>query len=163
MLDEVQGAVEGPAQPRSRLLRLLAYYRTGVRFLLGTVPWSIRVEVDGALVARRAVLVTVANVQAYGDFLRLTPDASPTDGLLDVFIIPRASRRQLWSRLLKLLLHLPTRREEALLRRGRHVSVSMRGRPKAEIRVMPGVLPLLVPARREQPHPTESPPAQHVA
>jgi diacylglycerol kinase (ATP) len=160
LLDEIQGAVEhNRAQPKPRLLRLLAYYRAGGRFLLGGVPWSIRVEVDGALVARRAALVTVANVRAYGEFLTLTPEASPTDGLLDVFVIPRTTKLALWGRLLKLLLRLPPRRDEVVLVRGRRVSISMPGQPKQDLRVMPGVLPVLVPPRhRERPAPRAAAP-----
>ncbi len=130
MLDEIQDEVEhGRGQPRSRVLRLLAYYRMGLRFLGRALPSSIRVEVDGALVARRAALVTIANVQAYGAFLTLTPDASPTDGLLDVFVIPRTTKLRVWGRLLKVLLHVPPRGDEVLIRRGRRVSVGMPGRP----------------------------------
>jgi diacylglycerol kinase (ATP) len=144
-LDDIQNEVEqGRGQPKTRILRWLAYYRMGVRFLGRALPSSIRVEVDGAVVARRAVLVTVANVRAYGEFLPLTPDASPMDGLLDVFVIPRTSRLGFWTRLLKLLLHIRPRGEEVIIRRGRRVSVGRsRGRME-EIRVMPAVLPVLV-------------------
>jgi diacylglycerol kinase (ATP) len=149
MLDDIQGAVEhARTQPRSRMLRLFAYYRTGGRFLLRGVPWSIRVEVDGALVARRAALVTVANVRAYGEFLTLTPDASPTDGLLDVFVIPRTTTLGLWARLLKLFLRVAPRPDEVRLVRGRRVSITVAGKPKEDLQVIPGVLPVLVPARR---------------
>ncbi|HET8579187.1 MAG TPA: diacylglycerol kinase family protein [Methylomirabilota bacterium] len=146
MLNDIQAAVEeNGGQPKSKPLRLLSYFGTAGRFLLRARLWSFRVEVDGALVARSAVLVTVANVRAYGAVLPLTPDASPVDGLLDVFVIPRTTPFGLWSRLLRLLLRLPPRSEEVLLRRGRRISVSARGRPREDIRVLPGALPLLVP------------------
>jgi diacylglycerol kinase (ATP) len=146
MLKDIQAAVEdNGAQPKSKPLRVLSSLATAGRFLLRAGPWSFRVEVDGALVSRNAVLVTVANVQAYGGVLPLTPEASPVDGLLDVFVIPRTTVAGLWSRLLRLLLRLPPRREEVLLRRGRRIAVSARGRPREEIRVLPGALPLLVP------------------
>ena len=167
MLDEIQDEVEhGRGQPRSRVLRLLAYYRMGLRFLGRALPSSIRVEVDGALVARRAALVTIANVQAYGAFLTLTPDASPTDGLLDVFVIPRTTKLRVWGRLLKVLLHVPPRGDEVLIRRGRRVSVGMPGRRMEEIRVMPAVLPVLVaPDWHERFEPTAAPEGErgHVA
>ena len=41
-----------------------------------------------AVVADDAVLVTVANVETYRDFLPLTPSASPIDGRFDVFVVP---------------------------------------------------------------------------
>jgi diacylglycerol kinase (ATP) len=144
-LDDIQNEVEhGRGQPRTRLLRWLAYYRMGVRFLGRALPSSLRVEVDGAVVVRRAVLVTVANVRAYGEFLPLTPDASPTDGLLDVFVIPRTSRLGFWTRLIKLLLHIPPRGEEVIVRRGRRVSVGRSRRRMEEMRILPAVLPVLV-------------------
>jgi len=150
LIDEIQEAVEDDrAQPTRRALRLLAYYRMGLRFLLGRLRWSIRVEVDDVVVARRAVLVTVANVRAYGEHLALTPDASPTDGLLDIVVIPRTTKLELCRRLLKLFLRLPPREDEVVRCRGRRVAVTVPGRPREELRIMPAALPVLVPARDE--------------
>lgn len=163
MLDDIQNSVEGPRQPRARALRFLAYYRAGLSFLARALPWSIRVEVDGVLVARRAALVTVANVKAYGDLLTLTPDASPMDGRLDVFVIPRTTRFGLWTRLFKLLLRLPQAPNDVLVRRGRRVTVQVRGRERQEIRVLPGALPLLVSADWRASHPEIALPAEQAA
>jgi diacylglycerol kinase (ATP) len=89
-LDQVQQAVEaGRRQPRDRVRRLLAYYGTALRAVWSTPLAPLGVEVDGALAADQAVLVTVANVETYRDFLNLTPAASPIDGRFDVFVIPR--------------------------------------------------------------------------
>src|SRR2546427_8132727 len=125
LLEEIQRAVErGRAQPRSRVLRHLAYYLTAERFILtGPLP-SIRVEVDRVLVAEKAALVTVANVETYRGFLNLTPTASPIDGLFDVFVIPRAGRLRLAWRLLALLLRLRGRWKGVRLYPGRRVTVT---------------------------------------
>ena len=73
-LDQIQEAVEeGRRQPRDRIRRLLAYYGTAVRAVWRTPLAPLGVEVDGALAADQAVLVTVANVETYRDFLSLTP------------------------------------------------------------------------------------------
>ena len=145
VLDEIQNAVEArPDQPRARWLRLLAYWRAGLRLLAGGAASSFQVEVDGTLVAKRAVLVTVANVRAYGDVLALTPDASPVDGLLDVFVIPRTSRLGLCRRLIALLLRLPRRGDDVLLFRGRRVAVSRPGQFREDIQVVPAALPVMV-------------------
>ena len=64
---------EGRRQPRDRIRRLLAYYGTAVRAVWRTPLAPLGVEVDGILAADQAVLVTVANVETYRDFLRLTP------------------------------------------------------------------------------------------
>ena len=154
MLADIQAAVEAVgAQPRSRLRRLLAYVWTARRFLVEPLRGAIRVEVDGRTVSRQAALVTVANVEAYGGFLSLTPAASPTDGLLDVFVLPRTTRLALWGRLLRRLLRLPTAAADALLVRGRRVSV-VKGPVKDEIEVLPRALRLLVAA------PAPSPPSR---
>jgi diacylglycerol kinase family enzyme len=144
-LDQVQEAVEdGRRQPRDRGRRLLAYYRTAVRAVWNTPLAPLGVEVDGTLAADQAVLVTVANVETYRDFLSLTPTASPIDGRLDVFVIPRTSKWGLARRLLRLKLRLPGRWAGVSIYRGREVViVSAAGRET--LRVVRGVLPLLLP------------------
>ena len=87
-------------------------------------------EVDGAVVAEQAVLVTVANVETYRDLLPLTPAASPIDGRFDVFVIPRTSKLGLAWRLLRLKLRLPGRWSGVSLYRGRTVVVGSDGGPR---------------------------------
>jgi diacylglycerol kinase (ATP) len=146
LLAEIQGAVErSRAQPRSKILRHLAYYAMAPRFLLGTQVPAIRVEVDGAEVAENAALVTVANVETYRGYLSLTPGASPLDGLFDVFVIPRTTMLGVWTRLLKLGLGLRGRWEGVVRRRGRSVQVMVDGRARDDLTVRPRALPLLVP------------------
>lgn len=144
-LDQVQETVEeGRRQPRDRVRRLLAYYRTAVRAVWRTPLAPIGVEVDGAMATDQAVLVTVANVETYRDFLSLTPAASPIDGRLDVFVIPRTSKWGLAWRLLRLKLRLPGRWTGVSVYRGREVVVvSPAGRET--LRVVRRVLPLVLP------------------
>lgn len=168
-LDRVQETVEdGRRQPRDRVRRLLAYYRTAVRAIWNTPLTPLGVEVDGVLAADQAVLVTVANVETYRDFLSLTPAASPVDGRLDVFVIPRTSKWGLAWRLLRLKLRLPGRWSGVSLYRGREVVVvSDAGRET--LRVVRRVLPLLLPAgaiaelRRRQREVEEEVPPETVA
>jgi diacylglycerol kinase (ATP) len=146
MLEDVQEAVEeGRAQPKSRLRRHLAYYARARRYVFGRPMPSIRVEVDGALIAEDAAVVTVANVETYRGYLSLTPTASPIDGLFDVFVIPRAAKPLVWARLLLLFLELPFRWDGVLLCRGRHARVTVSGRQAEELSVRRAALPLLVP------------------
>lgn len=144
-LDQVQEAVEeGRRQPRDRLRRLLAYYGTAVRAVWRTPLAPLGVEVDGVLAADQAVLVTVANVETYRDFLSLTPAASPVDGRFDVFVVPRTSKWGLAWRLLRLKLRLPGRWAGVSVYRGREVVVvSEAGRET--LRAVRRVLPLLLP------------------
>jgi len=144
-LDQIQEAVEdGRRQPRDRIRRLLAYYGTALRAVWRTPLAPLGVEVDGVLAADQAVLVTVANVETYRDFLSLTPAASPVDGRLDVFVVPRTSKWGLAWRLLRLKLRLPGCWRGVSVYRGREVViVSAAGRET--LRVVRRVLPLLLP------------------
>jgi len=145
-LEQIQQTVEtGGGQPKSRLARHLAYYGMAKRFLIDTRLPSIRVEVDGTVIAEDAGLVTVANVETYRGFLTLTPTASPIDGLFDVFIAPRTSRLRFNVRLLQLLLQTPGRWRGVALCRGRHVVVTVNNRRREELKTLRRVLPLLVP------------------
>lgn len=146
MLEEIQQAVErGQAQPRSRVLRHLAYYAMAMRFLLTARLPAILVEVDGTLLAEDAAVVIVANVETYRGYLSLTPTASPIDGLFDIFVIPRATKLGVLMRLLKLMRGLPGRWEGVVLCRGRRVRATVEGGTPEELAVRRSVLPLLVP------------------
>lgn len=144
-IDDVQERVEeGRRQPRDRARRLLAYYTVAVRAVWGTPLSALAVEVDGVRVAEDAVLVTVANVETYRDFLPLTPGASPIDGRFDVFVIPRTSKLGLAWRLVRLKLRLPGRWKGVGLHRGRTVVVDG-GAGREMLRVARRALPLLLP------------------
>ncbi len=146
MLEEIQQAVErGQAQPRSRVLRHLAYYAMAMRFLLTARLPAILVEVDGTLLAEDAAVVIVANVETYRGYLSLTPTASPIDGLFDIFVIPHATKLGVLMRLLKLMRGLPGRWEGVVLCRGRRVRATVEGGTPEELAVRRSVLPLLVP------------------
>jgi diacylglycerol kinase (ATP) len=143
-LEQVQQVAErGRKLPRRYLFRYLWYYGVANGLLLRTRLAPFRVEIDGALVADDAALVTVANVETYRGFLTLTPAASPLDGHFDIFLVPRGSRIGLMSRLIRLLLHLPGRWRGVRLYRGRRVTVTTPQR-REELVVRPSVLPLLV-------------------
>jgi diacylglycerol kinase (ATP) len=145
LLEEIQQAVEREgAQPRSRVLRHLAYYMMAERVLVAAPLPAIRIEVDGALLAEDAALVTVANVETYRGFLSLTPMASPIDGLFDVFVIPGATKLRVWTRIFKILFGLPGRWDGVVLCRGRTVRVTVDGRPPDDLAVRRRAFPLLV-------------------
>ena len=95
--------------------------------------------------ADEAVLVTVANVETYRDFLPLTPTASPIDGRFDVFVIPRTSKLGLAWRLLRLKLRLPGRWTGVSLYRGRDGGGRQRRPGRETLRVLRRALPLLLP------------------
>jgi diacylglycerol kinase (ATP) len=145
LLSDVQTRTEASTwKPRARWRRGLAYYGTALRLLGQTRPTPLRVTVDGRVVARDAVIVIVANVPSYGAWLPLTPEASPVDGRFDVFVMS-GSRSATLTRLLGRHLRIPGADRASRLFRGRHVSVAAPDSPPVELRMLPGLLPVVVP------------------
>jgi diacylglycerol kinase family enzyme len=148
LLADIQSRVEnGPRHSGTRWRRHLSYYQMALRHLRDAPLTPLQVSIDGQVVARNAIVVTVANVETYGGWLRLTPDASPVDGLLDVFVMKRASKREVLARLLKRQLRLPGEDPRAMLCRGRRVSVVAPHHRREELSLMPRRLPLLMSSR----------------
>ena len=146
LLANVQQAVEdGVRQPRERWWRHLAYYRMARQILFDLPLPSIRVEVDGRLFCRDAVIVTVANVETYRGFLSLTPEASPADGWFDVVVMERASWPRVWARLLGLLLAFGDAQTGLRRCRARRVRVFEEGKAPQDVRMLPSALALVVP------------------
>jgi diacylglycerol kinase (ATP) len=144
LLDQIQQTTEAIPTSRVRWRRSLAYYQTALRHLRAAALPSLRVAVDGRVIATDAVIVTVANVETYGPWLPLTPDASPTDGVLDVFVMRGRLRREIVARLLKRQLRLDANDAGAFVRRGRRISVLAPRRRPQELRVLPRRLPVIV-------------------
>jgi diacylglycerol kinase (ATP) len=144
LLSEVQARVEAGDYPRVRWRRWLEYYRTAVRHVRETPLAALRVVVDGRVVADDAAVVTVANVETYGPWLRLTPAASPVDGLFDVFAMHGATKREVLAKLLRRYLRLPGSESGTRIYRGRRVSVLGTGSVRESLELLPGALPVLV-------------------
>jgi diacylglycerol kinase (ATP) len=115
-----------------------------VRHLRETPLAALQVAVDGRVVIRDAAVVTVANVKTYGGWLQLTPSASPTDGLFDVFVMHGASKREILAGLLRRHFRIPGSESGTHVYRGRRASVVAPGAPRNDLELMPGVLPVLV-------------------
>ncbi len=84
----------GNAQPRwipSRVTYLVAALRT----LVGFEAPLVTVEHDGGLYEERAMFVTACNAPRYGRGMRIAPDASMTDGLLDVVAVAEIAKLEL--------------------------------------------------------------------
>jgi diacylglycerol kinase (ATP) len=130
--------------PQARWRRWLAYYRGAVRYLRHAALPALEVTVDGRLVTRRAAVVTVANVATYDPWLRLTPEASPVDGLLDVLVLEAPSKPALLAKLLRRHLRVPGTDPDTRLYRGRRVAVMSPPLGRDLIDLLPGRLPVLV-------------------
>ncbi|HEX6401737.1 MAG TPA: diacylglycerol kinase family protein [Pseudonocardiaceae bacterium] len=81
-------AMRWPAGPRRYDLAVLAE-------LAALTPRPVRVQVDDSAVELKAILVAVGNGPCYGGGLRICPDATLADGLLDVIAIAAVTRRRL--------------------------------------------------------------------
>ncbi len=134
------------ATPRARWQRWLAYYRAALHHLREAPPRKLRVAVDGRVVAVDAALVIVANVESYGAWLPLTPDASPVDGLFDVFVMRGATHREVFAKLLRRHLRIPGTEDGTLLCRGQRVSVSGLGGTRDRLETLRHRLPVVVSA-----------------
>jgi diacylglycerol kinase family enzyme len=145
LIAEVQEAVEAAAAtPKVRWQRWLAYYRAALQYFREAPPKRLRVAVDGRVVTVDAALVIVANVKTYGACLPLTPEASPVDGLLDVFVMTGATHREVFAKLLRRHLRIPGTVRGTLLCRGQRVWVSGLGARRDRLEVLRHRLPVLV-------------------
>lgn len=145
LLSQIQLRAEASApQPRARWRRWLGYYGMSLRHLRDTPLTLLRVAVDGRVVAKDAVIVTVANVETYGAWLTLTPAASPIDGLFDVFVMSGTTKREILAGLLRRQFRLPGREQEGLVYRGRRVTVAAPHQAGEELHLIPGLLPVVV-------------------
>jgi YegS/Rv2252/BmrU family lipid kinase len=121
-------------------------------------PIEVDVDVDGETRARLMYDVIVANCRYLAGGMKMTPEASPDDGLFDVLLIGDITRTDLALTLPKVYrgTHLPHPKAELL--RGRAVSVrsatplpieldgEQPGTTPARFEVVPGALRLRVPA-----------------
>jgi len=77
------------------LPRRLQYPYAAVRALATFTPASYSLTVDGVTGTVRVATVVIANSAFYGSGMRIAPDASVSDGLLDVVVIGAAGRLDL--------------------------------------------------------------------
>jgi diacylglycerol kinase (ATP) len=149
-LERVQLAVEtSGAPPRERWRRYHRYVRAAFQSIACTPLPALRVDVDGEPIADRAPLVIVANVPTYRGFMPLVTDASPLDGLLDVFVAPVLSKSSLIAWLLGTLVRAPGCPRDVVRRRSAHVTIT-EGARRHDIVVVPDAVPVLLPARRRR-------------
>ena len=142
----------------------LQYPVAGVRALASYTPLDVEVVVDGVAHCFGAATVVVANSAYYGAGMRIAPDASVTDGLLDVVVVASSSRRALIMAMPTIYSGRHVLRDDVVVLRGRVVEVH--GSPRvpmgadgeplpdlpprdaapARIEALPRALRVLVPA-----------------
>ncbi len=142
----------------------LQYPVAGIRALASCTPLDVEVVVDGVAHSFGAATVVVANSAYYGAGMRIAPDASVTDGLLDVVVVASSSRRALITAMPTIYSGRHVLRDDVVVLRGRVVEVHgsprvpmgadgeplpdlpLRDAPPARIEALPGALRVLVPA-----------------
>jgi diacylglycerol kinase family enzyme len=141
----------------------LVYTYGGLRALLGWKPARFTVRLDGELRSMTGYTVAIANSAAYGGGMFLAPDASLTDGLLDVVMIADQPRLQFLRHLPKVFkgehVHLPAvtivRAREVEVDADREFAVYADGDPVARLpikaSVLAGALRVLVPVADRAP------------
>jgi diacylglycerol kinase (ATP) len=107
-----------------RLPRSLQYPYAAVRAVMRFTPTRFRIEVDGAVHEETAFTVVVANSGYYGAGMHIAPDASLTDGLLDVVVVRTASRFRLVRSLPRLYDGSHVDLDEVLVLRGERVALA---------------------------------------
>jgi diacylglycerol kinase (ATP) len=95
--------------------------------LLGLRPREYELTVDGVTRHERAVLISVANNLNMGGGMIIVPDASITDGLLDVFIVRPVSRLRLVRLLPKVFRGEHIAEPEVHIEQGRSVIIDSPG------------------------------------
>ena len=143
---------------------VLQYPVAAVRALASYTPVDVEVVVDGVSHCFGAATVVVANSAYYGAGMRIAPDASVTDGLLDVVVVASSSRRALITAMPTIYGGRHVLRDDVVVLRGRVVEVhgsprvpmgadgeplpDLPGRdaPPARVEVLPAALRVLAPA-----------------
>lgn len=72
----------------------MKYIQLVVQESLTYKPLALRMKIDGNRIEKSAFLVTFANASQFGNNAFIAPDASMTDGLIDVVVVNRFSK--LW-------------------------------------------------------------------
>ncbi|NUR06590.1 MAG: diacylglycerol kinase family lipid kinase, partial [Nocardioidaceae bacterium] len=107
-----------------RVPRSLQYPYAALRSVLTFAPTRFTVDVDGERFEEDAFTVVVANSGYYGAGMRIAPEASLTDGLLDVVLVRAASRLRLARNLPRLYDGSHVDLDDVVVRRGTEVRIS---------------------------------------
>lgn len=65
---------------------LITYAYSAVKEYFDSKPQEYRIRIDDTTIETTAFLITVANINQYGNNFYIAPDAKPDDGLLDVVV-----------------------------------------------------------------------------
>lgn len=102
----------------------LVYLCAGLRALVNWQPIRFDVKVDGEPMTHVGYTVAVANAGTYGGGMMLAPDASLTDGLLDVVMIGAVSKLRLLSNIPRVFNGTHVNAPGFKIIRGKHIEIA---------------------------------------
>ncbi len=145
---------------RKGAISQFTYMRYGARCAARYPFAGIRVTIDGQPVEAPCQMVTVCNMSHYGHPMKLTPEAEPDDGIMDVCLIRPKHRISYVGLMIAALRHRFGRRKDVEIVRARSISLEAAdgsdipyqidgdpgGMLPVEIEVLPSAQPFMVPA-----------------
>ncbi len=156
----IDSTVAAQVEPRTRTtkqLGALAYLSAGVRIASDFSGVRSTICVDGRTIRTRIVLVVVSNIQLYGGFVKMTPEARVDDGLLDVRVFRGMGPTWVFRHVAGVFTHRHLRDPLVSHYQGRQVTIEtaepypiqLDGEPvgmtPVSVRVVPRALRVLVP------------------
>lgn len=100
-----------------------AYIAALLQSLLTYRPAALRLTLDGAVHAYRAMMCSVANAQYYGGGMRIAPDARLDDGLFDLCIIGETGTVEFLRAFPRVFRGTHTTHPKVTMRRAREVTI----------------------------------------
>ncbi len=115
-------------------LGMLAYVRSGVRNARRSEPMTMQVDVDGErFFDGDATCVLVGNIGTLKGGLAAFPDASPTDGRLDVAVVTAAGMKQWAGVLWSTVRRRPHESGHAHMTQGEKIGVALDGKQRLQL------------------------------
>lgn len=134
-----------------------AYVAAVFSALASFKPVQIRLTTDEEVIEKKIMLCAIANAQTYGGGMKVAPEASVTDGLLDIILLEEVTAVEFLRQFPKVFSgsHLShpaisvRRTSRVLLEAERPLPMGIDGdvikRQQVEVTVIPSHLPLIVP------------------
>lgn len=152
------GEVAELINTKFKWLRGTPAYVAAVFTALGSFkPVQLRLTTEGEVIEKKVMLCAVANAKTYGGGMKIAPDASITDGLLDIILLEEVGVLEFMRQFPKVFTgaHLSHpaisvhRARTVIMEADRLLPLGIDGdvmkRQKVEVRALPSVLPLIVP------------------
>jgi YegS/Rv2252/BmrU family lipid kinase len=74
---------------------MMTYVKYLLRELVNLAPFGVRIEANGEVIEKSAVMVAICNAQKYGTGIPLNPSGSPLDGQFELVVIEKVSVKSL--------------------------------------------------------------------